>query len=46
MRLGQCSYELGRDDAKEYLLRAYMLAGEEVFEYEDPKYLGSIKDML
>ena len=46
MRLGQCSYELGRDDAKEYLLRAYMLAGEEAFEYEDPKYIGLIKDML
>ncbi|MBR1764814.1 MAG: hypothetical protein IJ746_05420 [Ruminococcus sp.] len=46
MRLGQCSYELGREDAGEYLLRAYMLAGEEIFENDDPKYLEAIRDMI
>ena len=46
MRLGQCSYELGKDDAKEYLLQAYMLAGEEIFENEDKKYLEFIKNLI
>lgn len=46
MRLGQCAYELKKEDFKEYLLRAYMLAGEEIFENDDEKYLGSIKDLI
>ncbi len=46
LRLGQCSYELGKEDAAEYLMRAYMLAGEEIFEDEDEKYFNLIKDMI
>lgn len=46
MRLGQCSYELGKGDAKEYLMRAYMLAGEEIFENDDKKYFEAIKDLI
>ena len=43
LRLGQCAYELNRpDEAKEYLLRAYMSEGEEIFSEEDPKYLKFI----
>lgn len=46
MRLGQCSYELGKEDAVEYLMRAYMLAGEEIFESDDEKYFNIIKDLI
>ncbi|CAM4413372.1 hypothetical protein [Zobellia nedashkovskayae] len=44
--MGQVLFELGElKKAKEYLLRAYMLEGEEIFEDENPKYLNHIKDM-
>ena len=46
MRLGQSAYELGKDDSREYLLRAYMLEGEGIFEEENEKYLESIKDLI
>ncbi len=46
LRLGQCCFELGRDDAREYLLRAYMSEGEEIFDGEDGKYLDAIKDLI
>lgn len=46
LRLGQCAYELNKENAKEYLLRAYMLAGEEIFESDDEKYFEFIKDMI
>ena len=40
LRLGQTLYELGeRDLAKQYLARAHMLEGDEIFEAEDPKYI-------
>lgn len=40
MRLGQCALELGDEArAKDELMRAYMGAGKEIFEDEDPKYL-------
>jgi len=44
LRLGQCYLEAGdTDQAKEFLLRAYMLDGESVFEGEDDKYLTFLK---
>ena len=43
LRLGQCSHELGKEDAVEYLMRAYMLTGEEIFESDDEKYFDLIK---
>ncbi|WP_024857185.1 hypothetical protein [Ruminococcus albus] len=46
LRLGQCSHELGKDDATEYLMRAYMLAGEDIFKSDDEKYFDLIKDMI
>lgn len=46
LRLGQCSHELGKDDAVEYLMRAYMLAGEDIFESVDEKYFNLIKHLI
>lgn len=44
LRIGQCFYETGQlDKGKEYLLRAYMLEGDELFEEEDVKYLNFLK---
>lgn len=43
LRIGQSFYELGNiSQAKEYLLRAYLLAGIEIFSEENEKY----KDLL
>ena len=47
LRLGECYYELGNiDQAKEYLLRAFMLEGEEIFDGECEKYFELIQDMV
>lgn len=44
LRLGQCQYELGNlDRAADELIRAYALAGEEIFEEDDKKYLEFLK---
>lgn len=44
MRFGQCCLELGqKEKAAEYLLRAYMIDND-VFEYEDPKYIDFLKE--
>lgn len=40
LRLGQSYLENHQpEEAREYLLRAYMLEGKEIFEFDDPKYL-------
>jgi tetratricopeptide (TPR) repeat protein len=40
LRLGECYLEQGdQERAKEFLLRAYLLDPEEIFEGEDEKYL-------
>ena len=40
LRLGQAQFELGNEPrAADELMRAYMGAGPEIFEDEDPKYL-------
>lgn len=47
LRLGECYYELGNlKQAQEYLLRAFMLEGDEIFDGEDEKYFELIKDMV
>jgi tetratricopeptide (TPR) repeat protein len=47
MRLGQSALEIGKiEEAREYLLRAYMLEGEDIFSDEDKKYLDSIRDLI
>lgn len=46
-RLGQCLFELGkREAAADELARAFLLADEEVFEGDDPKYLQFVKSKL
>lgn len=40
LRLGQCYRRLGNEkNAAEYLLRAYMLEGEDIFEEEDDDFV-------
>ncbi len=47
IRLGECLFELGDEiKAREYLLRAYMLAGKDIFENEDEKYFKVIEDII
>ena len=47
LRLGQIYFNLGElDEAKEYLVRGYMLEGEELFEDEDQKYLDFLKQHI
>lgn len=45
LRLGQCFLENKQlEEAKEYLLRAYMLDGEDIFENDDEKYFAFLKE--
>ena len=47
LRLGQALYELGNTEkAKEYLLQAYMLDGEDIFDDQDEKYFDVIKSIV
>ena len=47
VRIGECFYELNNfKQAQDYLIRAYMLDGEEVFSDADPKYLNYIKALI
>jgi tetratricopeptide (TPR) repeat protein len=47
LRFGQCQFELGiLDRAADDLTRAYLLAGEKLFEAEEPKYLAFLKSRL
>jgi tetratricopeptide (TPR) repeat protein len=47
LRLGQACYELGTlKQAEEYLLRAYMLHGEDIFASEEEKYYLLIKPLI
>jgi len=44
LRLGETLFELKEiESAKEYLLRAYLLEGEDIFTNEDPKYLHFLR---
>ena len=44
LRLGQCNFELGElDRAADELMRAYMGAGPDIFQDQDPKYLAFVK---
>ncbi|MCV0397646.1 MAG: hypothetical protein K5872_17550 [Rhizobiaceae bacterium] len=44
LRIGQCAFELERpQDAREFLLRAYMLEGDDIFEDEDEKYFSFLR---
>lgn len=47
LRIGQCFFEMNNIvKAKEYLLRAYMCEGVDIFEDEDEKYLNLLKSVL
>jgi len=47
LMIGECSYELhDRKQAREYLLKAYMLEGEAIFETQDQKYYRTISDLV
>lgn len=47
LRIGECFFETGSfDNAKNYLLQAYMVEGEEIFENDDDKYFEFIKDLI
>ncbi len=47
LRLGQSQFELGNlSRANDELARAYMVAGKEIFEDEDPKYFTHLKTVL
>ena len=46
-RLGQTLVETEEENqAKEFLLRAYMLVGDDIFWDEDEKYYNVIKDLI
>ncbi|NHZ98677.1 tetratricopeptide repeat protein [Massilia sp. CCM 8734] len=47
LRLGQCQLELGNGyRAADELVRAYMGAGKEIFEREDPKYFLFLQSQI
>jgi hypothetical protein len=47
LRLGQCQFELGNlGRAADELTRAYMGAGDEIFQQEDKKYLAFLKTRI
>lgn len=47
LRLGQCYLEDNNSEsAQEYLLRAYMMEGRDIFEDESPKYLKFLDDNI
>jgi tetratricopeptide (TPR) repeat protein len=47
LRYGECLYETGNEQlAKEHLLAAYSMEGEELFEDCDKKYLSIISSLL
>ena len=45
-RIGECFFETGNmEKAKEYLIQAYALEGQEIFSDVDEKYFKLIEDM-
>lgn len=47
LRLGQSLQETGdEENATEYLLRAFMVEGEEIFDDEDPKYFAFLQERV
>lgn len=47
LRIGECCFQI--EDiikAREYLLRAYMYDGEDIFDGEDEKYFEMIKNLV
>ncbi|MCG8578193.1 MAG: hypothetical protein MI810_25160 [Flavobacteriales bacterium] len=45
LRLGECLFELNdKEQASEYLMRAYMLEGKQIFDSEAEKYFNLIQE--
>jgi tetratricopeptide (TPR) repeat protein len=45
MRLGECFHETGDDRAQDFLMKAFLLEGKELFDTEDSKYFALIKSL-
>lgn len=46
LRVGACAFELELDHAQEFLLQAYMIAGQDIFKSEDKKYYKAIEQII
>ena len=47
LRIGQCYFDTDNTEmAKEYLIKAYDIAGNIAFEREDPKYIKFVKNYI
>ena len=47
LRIGECFFEINNKiKAREYLLKAYMLDENRIFNGENEKYLNAIKDLI
>jgi len=47
LRVGQLQTEFGNSEkARDELIRAYMGAGEDIFQDQNPKYLAKISDLI
>lgn len=47
VRLGGCNFELGNIDlARKYLFDAYLMAGKDIFDHENERYLQVIEDII
>lgn len=46
LRLGECLFEQGLPGASDYLCKAYLLEGEDIFSREEIKYLSVVKALL
>lgn len=47
LRIGQCYFDTDNmETAKEYLIKAYDMAGNIAFEREDPKYMKFVKKYI
>ena len=46
LRLGECCTEIQNNNSTEFLFRAFLLDGEEIFKTENDKYFKSIQQMI
>lgn len=46
LRLGECCIETKKPNAEEFLFRAYLLAGKDIFKAENKKYFESIQPLI
>lgn len=46
LRIGECAFELQLEHAQEFLFKAYMMDGKDIFNCEDEKYYKAIETIL